>query len=501
MPLSGKRIVITGGAGFIGTTVARRLVDANEVVAVDNLHRDAVVGERPARTPELHARPVRRAGRGAARGASARGDAHRPLRRDRRGRHGAREPRHDDARQPDRHLEHARGGAGDPRHARAVRRLLDERGLRHARVQGRGDARDLAGLGGRGALDVRRLEARRRAHGARLLRRARPADVLGAARSTSTGRGRSAAARSARSSRRRSRAATSSSTATARRSARGASSTTWSRRCCSCLERRGGGRRGVQHRQRALGPHDPRSRASASSASPAAEGTIGYRPLHYTDVEMRIPNVDKAKRPARLGGEGRPRRGPGPHDRVVPRTESGADLIRLARPDVGEEEAAAVAEVLASGQLTMGPKVAEFEAELARACEVEHAVAVSSGTAALHLAVLALGLREGDEVLVPAYTFPATANVVALARRAPGARGRRSRHLQPRSRTRCRRRHVENARRARRAPLRPPGRARGRCPTCRSSRTRRARSARGAAAGRAAGSGSPAASPSTRARS
>jgi dTDP-4-amino-4,6-dideoxygalactose transaminase len=104
---------------------------------------------------------------------------------------------------------------------------------------------------------------------------------------------------------------------------------------------------------------------------------------------------------------------------VVPRTEPGADLIRLARPDVGEEEAAAVAEVLASGQLTMGPKVAELEAELARACGVDHAVAVSSGTAALHLAVLALGLREGDEVLVPAYTFPATANVVALARVRP----------------------------------------------------------------------------------
>src|SRR5690348_6149403 len=65
--------------------------------------------------------------------------------------------------------------------------------------------------------------------------------------------------------------------------------------------------------------------------------------------------------------------------------------------------------------LTMGPKVDEFEAGLARACEVEHALAVSSGTAALHLAVMAFGLRPGDEVLVPAYTFPATANVVALA--------------------------------------------------------------------------------------
>ena len=88
--------------------------------------------------------------------------------------------------------------------------------------------------------------------------------------------------------------------------------------------------------------------------------------------------------------------------------------IRLARPDVGAEEAAAFEEVLASGQLTMGPRVAEFEQALAEACETSDAVAVSSGTAALHVAVLAMGIGPGDEVLVPAYTFPATANVVRL---------------------------------------------------------------------------------------
>ena len=100
---------------------------------------------------------------------------------------------------------------------------------------------------------------------------------------------------------------------------------------------------------------------------------------------------------------------------MVPRADTGADVIRLAWPDVGEVEAAAVAEVLESGQLTMGPKVDEFELGLARACGTEHAVAVSSGTAALYVAVLSLGIGPGDEVLVPAYTFPATANVVALA--------------------------------------------------------------------------------------
>jgi perosamine synthetase len=88
--------------------------------------------------------------------------------------------------------------------------------------------------------------------------------------------------------------------------------------------------------------------------------------------------------------------------------------IRLGQPDVGEAELAAIAEVLASGQLTMGERVPHFEELVARACGVSHAVAVSSGTAALHLALLALGIGEGDEVIVPAYTFPATANAVEL---------------------------------------------------------------------------------------
>jgi perosamine synthetase len=100
---------------------------------------------------------------------------------------------------------------------------------------------------------------------------------------------------------------------------------------------------------------------------------------------------------------------------VVSKPEAGSSLIRLARPEVGDEELAEIAAVLESGQLTMGPKVDELEELLAEACGVGHAVAVSSGTAALHLAILALGLEPGVEVLVPAYTFPATANVVALA--------------------------------------------------------------------------------------
>lgn len=91
-----------------------------------------------------------------------------------------------------------------------------------------------------------------------------------------------------------------------------------------------------------------------------------------------------------------------------------SEPIRLARPDVGDAELAAIGVVIESGQLTMGPRVVEFEAALARAVGTAHAAAVSSGTAALHLALLALEIGPGDEVIVPAYTFPATANVVEL---------------------------------------------------------------------------------------
>jgi perosamine synthetase len=101
---------------------------------------------------------------------------------------------------------------------------------------------------------------------------------------------------------------------------------------------------------------------------------------------------------------------------VVPREDA---RIRLAFPGLGEAELAEVRAVLESGALTMGPKVDELEQLVAAACGVEHAVAVSNGTAALHLAVLALGVGAGDEVIVPAYTFPATANVVRLAGATP----------------------------------------------------------------------------------
>jgi dTDP-4-amino-4,6-dideoxygalactose transaminase len=81
-------------------------------------------------------------------------------------------------------------------------------------------------------------------------------------------------------------------------------------------------------------------------------------------------------------------------------------------PAVGEEEVAAVAETLRSGWLTTGPRAAELERRAAGLLEAEHVLAVASGTAAMHLALVALGVSAGDEVITTPITWPATANVV-----------------------------------------------------------------------------------------
>ena len=88
-------------------------------------------------------------------------------------------------------------------------------------------------------------------------------------------------------------------------------------------------------------------------------------------------------------------------------------------PDVGEEEIASVVETLRSGWLTTGPKVKKFEDDFGRFVGSSYAIAVNSGTAALHLALDAIGIEEGDEVIVPTMTFTATAEVVLYFKAKP----------------------------------------------------------------------------------
>jgi dTDP-4-amino-4,6-dideoxygalactose transaminase len=81
-------------------------------------------------------------------------------------------------------------------------------------------------------------------------------------------------------------------------------------------------------------------------------------------------------------------------------------------PAIGDEEIAAVVETLRSGWLTTGPKAAELERRAAEVLEAEHVLAVASGTAAMHLALVSLGVGSGDEVITTPITWPATANVI-----------------------------------------------------------------------------------------
>ncbi len=86
-------------------------------------------------------------------------------------------------------------------------------------------------------------------------------------------------------------------------------------------------------------------------------------------------------------------------------------MIPIARPALGDDEVEAVREVLLSGQLTQGPKVGEFEERFAREVNRRHAVAVSSGTAALYIALSACEVSAGDEVILPPVTFFASASM------------------------------------------------------------------------------------------
>ena len=94
-------------------------------------------------------------------------------------------------------------------------------------------------------------------------------------------------------------------------------------------------------------------------------------------------------------------------------------MIRLNVPETGAEELAEVDAVLQSGYLTQGPKVAEFERAVQAVVGSRHAFAMSSATTALHLSLVALGIGQGDEVLVSDFTYPASGNVIAHAGATP----------------------------------------------------------------------------------
>lgn len=90
-------------------------------------------------------------------------------------------------------------------------------------------------------------------------------------------------------------------------------------------------------------------------------------------------------------------------------------MIPAAKPEIGADERAAVERVMLSGMLAQGPEVAAFEAEFSSVVAGRECIAVNSGTSALHMAFIAGGIKPGDEVIVPSFTFAATANSVALA--------------------------------------------------------------------------------------
>ena len=90
-------------------------------------------------------------------------------------------------------------------------------------------------------------------------------------------------------------------------------------------------------------------------------------------------------------------------------------MIKLADPDIGAEELEEIARVVRSGRLVQAKEVETFERAVVEIVGTEEVVAVSSGTAALFLSLMALEIKPGDEVIVPAYTYPATANVVVHA--------------------------------------------------------------------------------------
>ena len=241
----------------------------------------------------------------------------------------------------------------------------------------------------------------------------------------------------------------------------------------------------ARHQARQLqGPHPRRVEGDRRGHARAARRL--RRPRHLgRDRRARERDRGELGRARRLarGRHAARARGAPPRERgAAPRVSADplTDEIPLARPVLGAEEEAAVIEVLRSGQLSLGPRVPAFEEAFAARLGARHASAVSSGTAGLHLALRAVGVSDGDEVVTSPFSFVASANVIAYERATPGVRRHRPGHAQPRPRRGGRRRSPTARPRCSRSTssATPPTSRRSRRTACRSSRTPARRSAR-----------------------
>src|SRR5215211_1623671 len=157
-----------------------------------------------------------------------------------------------------------------------------------------------------------------------------------------------------------------------------------------------------------------RSKASSGRVPTGGRGTSsGPCESARTGPARCSPSARRATRRSR----GRPTR-PRAYASTSSMPASRSSFLGFQPPAVGDDEIAAVAETIRSGWLTTGPKAKELEERFAEYLDAKHVLALSSGTAALHLSLVALGVGPGDEVITSPITWPATANVDKDRRRA-----------------------------------------------------------------------------------
>ncbi len=178
------------------------------------------------------------------------------------------------------------------------------------------------------------------------------------------------------------------------------------------LEAVDGVERGRGRRRRRLGARLPRARRGDRAA--AARIRPRRAPCSPSARAARTPSPGVSEPPGAYAF-GSSMSTP-PSSRSSTRRET---FLGFQPPAIGEEEIAAVTETLRSGWLTTGPSAAELERRFAEYAGATHALAVASGTAAMHLALVALGIGPGDEVITTPITWPATANVVVHAGATP----------------------------------------------------------------------------------